>query len=219
MIDDTDIKDGTCTTNSAEQNSNVVITASNDNMTLNDSGHILLNQNMTNKMDIYNYVDHDEDGRTKHVHGNKNCKIFNVGLLTILAILSGIQNGCLPSISSYSLLSYNNTTYVLASTITTCVSPIAALIPGYFELYCVNHKAINICFTVALIGVAYLLLTASLSPNPIGKGTILFEIIVVAIHVTVCALLAFVKTSCIMYIKRELNQVCVEESPIYCFFY
>ena len=214
LIDD---KDSGIAGNNVKQNANATgaivtpiarsgnIMGSNDH----DSEPILLHQDMSNKMN--NDIDRSDiiqqDSKNYKLYFGK-FEIFNIGLLTIIAALSGIQNGCLPSISSYALLSYSNYVYVLASTITTCITPIAAVTPGYFEVYMVNYKTINVSFIVMLIGVAYLLIIASLSPNPIGKGTVLFEIIVVAVYVVVSGLISFIKTCVIMHIKRELHEVC-----------
>ena len=135
--------------------------------------------------------------------------------LVLLAIISGIQNGCLPSISSYALLSYSNSTYVYATTISTLTNPIAAVISGYFPNTLINKSAVFVSCFALLIGTTYLLFIASLSPNPLGKGAFdiddsngWFEFVVVIMYVETCAFISFSKTAMIMLIKKTFVMVC-----------
>jgi len=132
----------------------------------------------------------------------KTIKLYAHWLL-ILSMLSFVQNGMVPSIASYILLSYNNNTYVLANTISNCISPAVAMMVAFLSKIFVNE--INILTTfLGMIGCSiYMLIVASSAPNvPLitGGGSKL----IIAVYVLCYAFISMCKTSIIIMIKQKI---------------
>eukprot|EP01083_Nonionella_stella_P163267 536790_1 len=131
---------------------------------------------------------------------------FNKYLLC-LGILSGIQNGMIPSIGTYALLPYGNTVYITANTISNCVNPITASLPSYFNEWFVNDTMINATAITCFIGSGYVLIVALCSPNPWGSSSdssCLASVIIVICYVLYSGSTSCCKSCCITFIKQQV---------------
>ena len=118
-----------------------------------------------------------------------------------------MQNGVVPSISSYALIPYDGQVYVYAITISNVVKPVMAIITAYYPLTLINYKSILITCFGWLLCILYVFYVATMSPNPIGKYDIWYMILIIVIYVTCQALLTLSKTCVIMMVKKEfMNQ-------------
>lgn len=152
------------------------------------------NTDVNENYDVSSFVE-SEDA----LHSNS----FKIALV-IIAVLSGVQNGIMPSLSSYYLLSYSNHVYVYATTIAYAVTPFIALLPAQYPHYFVNQMFIALSVVGWLICAMYLLVIALLSPHPIGKNTdsqLFWEIIVISVTVACSCFITVCKTCIILLVK------------------
>merc|ERR1719445_2646426 len=98
-------------------------------------------------------------------------KISYFKYLLILGILSGIDNGMIPSVGTYAILPYGNTVYIACNTISSCITPITASMPSYFPKWFVNDSMVNITTFGWLVTSSYILIIALFSPNPWGSSS------------------------------------------------
>ncbi len=70
-----------------------------------------------NPIKWWRYIEGSKNGPNNYLFGY-------LPYLFLLGLISGMQNGMLPSCASYALLPYGNSTYVAATTIANCVNPL-----------------------------------------------------------------------------------------------
>lgn len=99
-------------------------------------------------------------------------------LLVVMTILSMIANGALPSVQSYSCLPYGNVAYHLAVNIGHIASPIACFLT-FFEKKPTLTRIFTM-FTLSIVAVVYVFITASTSPHPPLQDSTLGMVLVVS---------------------------------------
>eukprot|EP00483_Globobulimina_turgida_P002730 UN02735 len=88
--------------------------------------------------------------------------------IILIAVLSGVQNGMMPAISSYSLLPYDDIAYIYSVTISNIFTPLAALLPVLLPKYLLYAMSILLSRCGWLSASIYILIIALQSPHPFG---------------------------------------------------
>lgn len=133
----------------------------------------------------YHYDNKDDtDGRKQHIPDDVlNLSTFNyIFLMAAVVGLSGLGNGILPGLMSYSCLPYGNQIYHLSVTLAAIANPCA----GFIAMF-VPHTSIRVIRFLSFIGsiiAIYLFFIALQSPNPPFKHSVLGEILIVSILYT-----------------------------------
>ncbi|XP_071957770.1 solute carrier family 52, riboflavin transporter, member 3-B-like [Antedon mediterranea] len=123
-------------------------------------------------------------------------------LFVILGWVSGLSNGVLPSIQSYSCGAYGLDTYLLAATFGNIANPIAC-----FLVFLWPQKSKTLVTTTAILGTlfgSFCMTTAVLSPSPPLQFKLAGDIIIVACWVCVTAFFTYTKAT-IGWILRNAN--------------
>lgn len=129
----------------------------------------------------YHYDHKDENDETKkHIPDDVlNLSTFNyIFLMAAVVGLSGLGNGLLPGLMSYSCLPYGNQIYHLAVTLGAIANPCA----GFIAMF-VPHTSIRVIRLLSFVGsilAIYQFLIALQSPDPILKNTVLGEVFIVS---------------------------------------
>ena len=128
----------------------------------------------------------------------------------ILSFLSGIQNGMIPSLSTYMLLSYNNTVYVTSSTMSNITNPLFSLMVAYLDNIFVNNIAIYIMTAIFSFTSVYQFIISLCSPNPWGTNSsnavFTFACIVnVFIYIIGVGMISSCKAAMITLIKKNIE--------------
>lgn len=84
-------------------------------------------------------------------------------LMVVMAIVSLIGSGVFPGISSYSCLPYGYQSYHLTATLTAIANPVACFLAVFLKH--TSIKFISYYFLMAAVLTAYVLATATLSPQ------------------------------------------------------
>ena len=174
---------------------------------------IELIENNTNYGSNQNEIDdgvssHKSDG--DEILNNVTCGYWH--WIIIIGVLSGIQNGMLPSISSFALLPYGNTVYILSTTLNNCFSPLFSLLPAVISQYILNTKFIIITSFGWLCCALYIFIMALQSPNQIGlngdnneRSKEFWSVIMIIVYVSCGQLITICKTCIYLIIKKSYN--------------
>jgi len=138
---------------------------------------------------------------------NENVSEPHWKYLLILGILSAIQNGMIPSISTYATLPYGHMTYVASGTISNCLTPLIAAAPSFFPRLLVNDRIIGITTLIWTLCGVYILLIALQSPNPWGSSSDslgFWGFLVVTSNVVGVGSISCCKSCCITAIKEKI---------------
>ena len=116
----------------------------------------------------------------------------------------------LPSISSFALLPYGNTVYILSSTLNNCFSPLFSLLPAMISKYILNTKFIIISAIGWMICGIYIFVMALQSPNQSGLGENdseaskeFWSVIMVIVYVSCGQFLTICKTCIYLIMKKS----------------
>lgn len=109
-----------------------------------------------------------------------NLSVFNyVFLMAAVVGLSGLGNGILPGLMSYSCLPYGNVTYHLAVTLAAIAQPCSGLVAMFLP-----HTSIRVIRFLSFIGTilaVYIFYIATQSPSPPLQHSVIGYIIIVSI--------------------------------------
>ena len=117
----------------------------------------------------------------------------NLLLLVCMFVLNFITNGALPSISAFIFKSYGNTVYHVAINLGILSAPLATLL--YVFLSNKSRVVIAILTAIASLLGTYLLVMATLSPDPLLKDHPVGDAIIVSVLRTQCGMNVFVLTT------------------------
>ena len=130
--------------------------------------------------------------------------------IVMIGALSGIQNGMLPAISSYSLLPYGDIAYILSVTISNIFVPISAILPVLFPTRLLNRNFIVLSSIGWLTAAIYILLIALESPHPWGvtkndgnSSKEFWRVVIIIVSVCCSQLLTVCKTCIYLLIKKS----------------
>ena len=85
-------------------------------------------------------------------------------LYTIIVIISALENGVIPSVSSYACMPYGPTSYHLATELSLIADPICCFLA--FFLACKSPLVLDLLCSIAVAIAAVIIYTATLSPEP-----------------------------------------------------
>merc|ERR1712062_321811 len=127
--------------------------------------------------------------------------------IVVIALLSGVQNGMLPSISSFSLLPYGNDAYIYSVGISNVVTPICAILPAVCVKLMVHRDFIWTTTVGWMLCAAYILAVALQSPQPFGVShggstELFWTLMIVGVSIVCALLLTLCKTCIIIFIKK-----------------
>ena len=120
-----------------------------------------------------------------------------IQLYSIIAIVSALGNGVIPSILSYACLPYGPTAYHLATELALLANPICCFLA--FFLACRRPPILGILCSVSVVIASVIIYTATLSPHPWLVGTTEGSFLIILLNV--------LWTGCISYIKVNVASV------------
>ncbi|XP_069112336.1 solute carrier family 52, riboflavin transporter, member 3-B-like isoform X2 [Argopecten irradians] len=121
--------------------------------------------------------------------------------LILIAWISAISNGVLPSVQTYSCLPYGNSAYHLAVTLSSISNPLACFVA--FVLPEASRIIINVLTFFGTCVAAFIMLTAVQSPTPLLVESNGGPVIVVLAWVLFTALISFSKVSIATLFRKE----------------
>ena len=131
-------------------------------------------------------------------------KYQNVHWVLVIGLISAVQNGAVPSLSSFALIPFDDgAVYVYAVAISNLLKPSMAILTAYYpNLLITLQSIIGFCigWTVCLI---YILYVALQSPTPLGQYNAWCMSLIVVAFVLCNVLLTLSKTCVIMMVKKE----------------
>ncbi|XP_033754573.1 solute carrier family 52, riboflavin transporter, member 3-B-like [Pecten maximus] len=124
--------------------------------------------------------------------------------LILIAWISAISNGVLPSIQTYSCLPYGNSAYHLAVTLSSISNPVACFVA--FLLPVATTIVINGLTLIGTCLAAFILVTAVQSPTPLLYDSEAGPAVVIIAWVTFTALISYSKVSIATFFRKEGKQ-------------
>ncbi|KAL5022039.1 hypothetical protein ScPMuIL_001194 [Solemya velum] len=121
--------------------------------------------------------------------------------LLVIAWINALINGVLPSVQSYSCLPYGTSNYHIAVVLSNVANPVACFVAFFIPV--ASSLVLSI---VTLIGTgfgAYIMVLASLSPNPPMNDSVVGSVVMIAVSVLVMLFLTFAKVSIAALFREE----------------
>lgn len=100
-------------------------------------------------------------------------------MLLITAVINGMKNGVVPSISSYSTLPYGDTVFLLAATLMSIVDPLACVVAFFLPVSSI--RAISVVAVGSGGLAAYIVAIAAYSPVPPMVGETIGGVLIVSV--------------------------------------
>ncbi|XP_062607615.1 solute carrier family 52, riboflavin transporter, member 3-B-like [Saccostrea cucullata] len=137
-------------------------------------------------------------------HDKRMSKTTKAVWLTIIAWVSFLANGFLPSISTYSSLPYGTDAYHLAAILENIANPLASALAFFFPA-----KSFRVLFPTVLAGTGfsvYLLVLAGTSPSPPLVGSLAGSFIMVVIYIGKTCLFIYTKVCVAVLFRMDGKQ-------------
>ncbi|XP_071807484.1 solute carrier family 52, riboflavin transporter, member 3-B-like [Asterias amurensis] len=124
-------------------------------------------------------------------------------LFGVLAFVTALSNGALPSIQTYSCAPYGFNTYLLASTMANIANPVAAtlvmLLPSR------NLVLVGVMASAGTLAGSFCFLTAALSPTPPLQHEVGGAVLIILSWVLVSGLLVYTKATIAWILRSQPN--------------
>ncbi|XP_077454443.1 solute carrier family 52, riboflavin transporter, member 3-A [Stigmatopora argus] len=118
--------------------------------------------------------------------------LYQLAFIYFLVVwVNGATNGVLPSVQTYSCMSYGNLAYHLSAALASVANPVACTIAMFFQ-----NRSLAVLGVLALLGTgfgSYNMAMAAMSPCPLLQGSVAGEVIIVLSWLLFTGTLSYVK--------------------------
>ncbi|XP_010888901.1 solute carrier family 52, riboflavin transporter, member 3-A [Esox lucius] len=134
--------------------------------------------------------------------------VFQLTLIYFMVVwVNGATNGILPSVQTYSCMSYGNLAYHLSAALSSCANPVACIV----AMFCPKRSLVLLgllCVIGSVFG-GYNMAMAVMSPCPLLIGSVLGESIIVLSWVFFTGTLTYVKVMVGVILRDESHSALV----------
>ncbi|KAL1020946.1 hypothetical protein UPYG_G00006750 [Umbra pygmaea] len=134
--------------------------------------------------------------------------VFQLSFIYFMVVwVNGVTNGVLPSVQTYSCMSYGNLAYHLSAALASCANPVACVVAVFFPKRSLVLLGV-LCFIGSVFG-GYNMTMAAMSPCPLLLGSVLGEALIVLSWVFFAGTLSYVKVMVGVILRDESHSALV----------